>query len=450
MKMCSGPTCWRHARVPLIAHPVWPELPIVLFVLSLWPGLGAAFAQYSTRAYTPSRQSSAVNFGVSGVGRSANGYGVLGDGGSSPYSYPRQFASSPLSSPMSGRAARSMAGASGGAASGYGKGQLLGRPSSTLLGGLPADRVDWRSPSALGRTYESAVRGNWSMGMPTPVSTSDEILPFRQWAPPAPDVVGKNPGSQPAGSGPVASGASEVRLADMVSRQLAARRQLHMDNGWEAFKKQRYEKAYGLFNLAEGVSLDSPTDRAEARLAMVYASVAAEQYAQALGALGWLVGTYPRLATSSDRPFSSLIPDLRARYGPGQDLTDHLRALSRFVLESEKAHTSASAADAARAGGVKAQAKALQILFLAGLAEERGQALSEANRLAAIAPPPWNKLRDLLQGLKSDQGGTAGSPAPADSTPTADAEFPFNLFKEPVPGQADRPSGAPDERPGPQ
>ncbi|MBI4578572.1 MAG: hypothetical protein HY718_02660 [Planctomycetes bacterium] len=91
------------------------------------------------------------------------------------------------------------------------------------------------------------------------------------------------------------AGASQPKqtLQQLVSNHLVAMRQSYLDRGWGAFRDGEYQAALRLFSMAEYASLDVPEDRAYIKLVLVYAGIAAGQYAQATNSLMWLLDQDP-------------------------------------------------------------------------------------------------------------------------------------------------------------
>ncbi len=90
-------------------------------------------------------------------------------------------------------------------------------------------------------------------------------------------------------------------LEEVVGKHLKALRQSYIQQGLEEmqgrvdaagqFLDKRggdYRSALRFFSMAESASLDAPEDRAYIKLLSVYAAIAAEEYATANNAIGWL------------------------------------------------------------------------------------------------------------------------------------------------------------------
>lgn len=333
-------------------------------------------------------------------------------------------------------------------------GSLMGASaigSSPLYGGLGqgyAGLGNYGGQTALARSYSDSLKGNWATGVPTLISGGLQNAPnVRSYV--NPDVVRKkfaeNTTTAPAQGSPEDGAASAdarntVSLEALVSNQLGAGRKMHLDRGWEAFRRGDYQAACSEFALADGYST-APADKTEVRLLLVYAGFAAQRYSEAAEHLKWVLDTYSRGGLGIDRPFASLVPDLVSNYRRRSELEAQLQALRTHVMRCEAILNAASADpnlrdDLARFSEAFIQARALRVAAEFAIPDTRSQALFEANAFAT-APAPWNALAKLLQDKGLGQADPSGVPAPAGHPAV---EFPFNLFQEAPPQDVALPS----------
>jgi len=344
--------------------------------------------------------------------------------------------------------------ATSGMASRLGSGSLLGGSSLSSRGtyqgfsGVPAG-----GSTALARSYGDWLSGNWAVGGAPSLSSRGNIPNVRSFA--NPNVVAKhNTGSvsatEPAGAeAPEGGAASDREIADkkavvpletLVASQLSSRWKMHLEQGWAAFRAANYQAACREFSLADGYGSTSPAERAEARVALMYALVALQQFTEAGGVLEWLLENHQRGTLGAHRSFAGLVPDLPSRYARRSELDSHLDALRIHTASCEAAlRTAANSSDARddvpRLNKALIESKALLLMVEYAIPEARSRALYDVAGLVN-APSPWNSLGQFLRG--APEGGNASLEAAAPAARPA-VEFPFNLFQETPPQVLDGP-----------
>lgn len=420
---------------------------------------GPALGQrgYSSRAISPSLNSPSQQSLVHGVGRSSAGRAI--HSGTSSGSFSRDSGQSVTSfNAARNNRARSAFTRRGGSRSGgrslpsyrspsYSRGSSgslisassLIRPMYSGLGAV--NYQSYGRNTALVRSYYDSLNGNWAVGAPTPSQALShaEAPDMRTFA--NPEVI-RRLATRPADEDSTAdSGASEARsdapvsMEMVLANQLTTRRNMHLEQGWAAFKVGDYQKACNQFVLADGYSSASLSDQVEARIPLIYARVASQRYTEAGGTLKWLLETYARSPGAFERPFADMVPDLAAHYGQKRDLIQHLDELRthisrcQVVLDLVSKEPNAGS-DVARLTEDLIGAQALQLLMLYALPDDRPRATFDARAFEAH-PTPWNGLARLL----GDDGSDRRAASPGEAGRSAIA-FPFNLFQEKPPDAA--------------
>lgn len=143
--------------------------------------------------------------------------------------------------------------------------------------GLSGDYLDWVPlesgvPAMGGGGMGAGVLGSAGMASSGDLATLYEPVVSRQ-------TTG---GETAADDGPKHS------LSELVGNHLTSLRHSYTRQAWQRFEEGDYLEAMRLFTLVENAGLDSPEDRADAKLAMVYAGIASGEYASAANALRFL------------------------------------------------------------------------------------------------------------------------------------------------------------------
>lgn len=421
---------------------------------------------YNPRASTPSSGSALSR---SNLQTFYSGGGLLGQNQTSSRGLGGQFAGagspstlgslSTLSTPRGRRGSSPTSGYFGGSAS-YGQGSLMGvssltgRPYSSGFGNFSdysrfGGGVYGRS--SLARSYSDYIAGNWALGMPP--TTNQLSIGSRGGAPPR-DIdetlagAGLWPRTQPATDGDASNHRTveRVSLAVLVSTQLEAKRKERLDKGWVAFQQGDYQRACDEFVLADGYGSISKREQLETHVPLIFARVAVRQFAEAIGALEWVLDQYAKADEKTRRELPpqllDLLPNLVECYGRRYELDEQLRDLGAYVAMRDSGYRTAlatpgGAEDAARLQQLQMQARALQIFVLSAVPDQRPRLLSEV-RGFSTAPSPWNQLSNLLDNRGLDLPAAQGTDKPLPGNRPA-ANFPFNMLEErPLPDDAPR------------
>ncbi len=209
---------------------------------------------------------------------------------------------------------------------------------------------------------------------------------------------------------------------------LAARRAAYLDAGWALFKEGKYREAAENFDLAKGIVTGDLGDRpqllkqrAQSKVAFIYAAVAAGRYSEAAGELTWLltpvdsnVPTRKADAATGQLPdplFLTTVKNIREKYGDKRAFDAHLAELGGYVAAAQR--------QAAVAGGQGATRELVELLALRAFMlwsdgenrESRINARFTANQL----PLPWRALSQAmataeaaLYGGRLEGSGTGG------------------------------------------
>lgn len=444
--------CWT-ARRPALRVGLSAAACCLMFAQS---ALGQYNYQYNPRARTPSQQSVA---GLYGVGRSfGTDAGLLGEGrmgrstasrfGGMATTLGSQSTLSRLGGARNWRDTRLF---SGGGGDDYRRGSLLGGPS--LGGGLAGFRGlggGYGGRSALARSYQNVLRGDWSIGVP-PINGDSRLFGDRESML---QIVGGYPaqgleGILPPTTRPSGAPEDQTRMQDLLVVQLRGQRELHQEAGWEAFKAGKYQKACGEFSLAEGYASIDQADKLESRLPSFYALIAIQQWAEATGGLQWMLKEYSGADAETQKRFAAAIPELPARYGQASDLGKHLQAVGEYVAMRENAvrlayNSTASKDEQGRLWMAMKEAQALQVMMWYAIPEQRSRAISEAQAFApsvfaaqsfATQREPWIALAKLIADEELQQDKKADGPVARPASPAAD--FPFNIYNK----EAQAPAG---------
>lgn len=423
-----------------------------------WGQYGYSTQYYSARSYKPSESTPVNRVAVRGVGRTFS-RGNLGSLASSttppPKPNPSPAAWKPFNQPRTSPGWRSTQlpdnrlfqknRLGGSLTSGRG---LISRPGSgsllggTSLGSRPTYQgigAGWGGTTALSRTYNESLAGNWATGIPG-LNPGRRTLNPRSF--PNPQVVRKDEPSepQPADQEPEAdlglpAEEATVSLDTLVSSRLSSRRRMHLTQGWEAFRVADYQAACREFMLADGYSSTNLAEQAEVRVALIYARVALQQFTEAGGSLKWLLTKYRDGGLAGGPAFADMMPDLPSMYIRRSELDRHLDVLRGNVARIETAIRTAMNDPGARGDlsllrETLMEAKALLVAVEFAIPEARSRAMFEMEAFAN-APEPWNALSSLLRsgGPQTDEV-SPGAAAPA-AQPAI--EFPFNLLQETPP-----------------
>ncbi len=283
-------------------------------------------------------------------------------------------------------------------------------------------------PSALTRMHTAATSGGpLGLGQARVRRLSD--VEYQGWVQPEIAIKARTLHA-PASAGPVPGMApleTKLPLEDLARNYVRARREAFMAQGWQLFKEGAYREAYGVFSLADAVSLDDLQARASVKLAMLFAGIASQKYAQALNTLRWLLTPDSRTGRLPDPLFLGRISDVRSLYGfeenepspygvgAASPYTGHVSALELFAIRNPDS----------------VEAKVLYAFALwqdKADANARGNALFRARQIASDpeAGQPWRNLYQLMQNADTiDRGGAAGYGAGSTLSEPASSLLPF-------------------------
>ncbi|MGQ9650187.1 MAG: hypothetical protein ACUVXJ_08760 [Phycisphaerae bacterium] len=303
---------------------------------------------------------------------------------------------------------------------GGGRALYMGQAVRPIQGGT-ADALgqNWyrpRGPTALQRLYQEAETKG-PLGLERRRSAWDSRSRYS-------GIPALAPTSENAGTGMVGAGtpdrptATATRPADFqISRptgapsqaSLAAKREAYLEAGWALFKEGRYREAAENFDLAKGIVTGDLGDRpqllkqrAQGKVAFIYAAVAAGRYSEAATELTWLltpvdnnVQTRKADAATGQLPdplFLTTVKNIREKYGDKRVFDAHLAELGAYVAAAQR--------QAAVAGGRGATQELVELLALRAFMlwsdgenrESRINARFTANQL----PPPWRALSQAM------------------------------------------------------
>jgi hypothetical protein len=260
-----------------------------------------------------------------------------------------------------------MRASSSGAASGTPRNVFMGSGSTRVLpgggrGGGPG-YYRMRGQDVVDRMYrDSQTQGPLGLDRRNQWPLGD--VNYQDWV--QPEVMNRQPslispfGSPSPATQPAIAQTQPAGLDRQFSPDVLAQNYIHgrvrsyMDLGWRYFKDAQadgsnYRQACELFALADAVSLGDPKSpaatnqtRADAKLAMVYAAVASEQYVRGMVSLAWLLGSDPKVNKSGELPdpmFLSRIEDLRGRYALPELYDAQVRALDVMISNSKQGAT---------------------------------------------------------------------------------------------------------------
>lgn len=206
-----------------------------------------------------------------------------------------------------------------------------------------------------------------------------------------------------------------------VKEALLGRREAHLLSGWEFFRAGQFREAVETFGMADAIVLGDPSeraemlrDRAECRIAILYAAFAGGMYSQATGALTWLLQRDRVTNELPDPLFLTRIPDIRQKYGNPALFDAHLQV---FTAQIPKEQAGAPAVVALRA-----------FAFWNDRSNPRSRtdALFDAKNLAdPRAPQQWQELYGAM--LRAD--ASVGSGPKATSRPT-EVRLPWEVSSE--------------------
>jgi hypothetical protein len=201
-----------------------------------------------------------------------------------------------------------------------------------------------------------------------------------------------------------------------IEGSLAARRAAQLNAGWALFKQQKYREAAETFSHADAIVSSDRTDlsqvfreRAETKVAFVYAAVAAGHYAEAANALTWLLvpvshgrqtaGAGGMARQLPDPHFMTLVKDIRDRYADRRLFDAHLKELESHVQAAQRQ---------VRAGGGD-PATTVELVRLTALGAfiswsdtENIQSRASAKYTAGQLPPPWRELTQAMATAEAD------------------------------------------------
>jgi len=300
----------------------------------------------------------------------------------------------------------------GGASSRGGRGQLLGRRSG-YGSQLPAGGFGARPRRG---TFLNQVGAATFQG----VTPRMALYPYRRelgkvstryasWG--APELVAKrsNPKSQITLSqenGNISIPAPRVTLQERVKNRLSGRRQVYEVRAMEAFKAGRYQEACSQLKLAGATIVDESEKQLYLKLVFMYASIASQQFAEALNALVWVLGEDPTTGGLRNPQVLNRVRDVRSFYGQPDDYIAHNRRLESFIDQQAEV----PAAMALRAMMAWGRKDAADATFL-------------ARQLAHASGPesPWSRLYEMIQQAQQGSGAKNAErvrePVPAGSPP---------------------------------
>lgn len=231
---------------------------------------------------------------------------------------------------------------------------------------------------------------------------------------------------------------------------LAARREAYLDAGWALFKEGKYREAAENFDLAKGIVTGDLGDRpqllkqrAQGKVAFIYAAVAAGRYSEAANELTWLLtpvdsNARARKADAAtgqlpDPLFLTTVKNIREKYGDKRVFDAHLAQLGSYVAAAQR--------QAAVAGGRGATQELVELLalraFMLWSDSENRESRLNARFTANQLPPPWRALSQAMATAEAalhgqqDSSGTGGQPTDV-RLPWEDSE---GNFKTPRPTQ---------------
>lgn len=227
---------------------------------------------------------------------------------------------------------------------------------------------------------------------------------------------GQEPGRDKAGGvlgGPATRPAPAVAsfegTSDVVARKaLAARRMAYVNAGWEFFRQEMFREACESFAMADAIVFNDPSqretalkERAEVKLGLVYAAVAAGRYAEAVNALAWLLKPDKTTGELPDPLFLARVRNIREQYQRPALFDTHVSAVE-FHVATEK--------------------QAVPLMALRAFVwwsdtvnpQSRMNAKFEARRLTdPSVPAPWGGLHAAMLRAEAAGGGQDGSEANA-------------------------------------
>lgn len=205
---------------------------------------------------------------------------------------------------------------------------------------------------------------------------------------------------------------------------LAARREAYLNAGWALFKQEKYREAAENFSLANiivtGDLKDRPQilkQRAESKVAFIYAAVAAGRYSEAANELTWLLTPVDsrmqaRKADAAtgqlpDPLFLTTVKNIRDKYADKRFFDAHLAALGSYVAAAQRQVAAAGSQSAGQQEFVELLAlKAFVQWSDTGNRESRINARFTANQL----PPPWRALSQAMATAEAATTDQSGSP----------------------------------------
>jgi hypothetical protein len=214
---------------------------------------------------------------------------------------------------------------------------------------------------------------------------------------------------------------------------LAARRNAQLIAGWEFFKQEKYREAAETFGLADAIVSSDYTDRArvlrdraETKVAFIYAAVAAGRYAEAANALTWLLmpgsrggqrpGAAEALGQLPDPHFMTIVKDIRARYADRRLFDVHLKTLELHVQATQRQVQAAGSGQAMTAELVRLMALGA---FIRWSDTEDSQSKINAQFTASQLPPPWRELSQAMATAQADAAAQKDGQDASGSSPSS-------------------------------
>jgi len=180
----------------------------------------------------------------------------------------------------------------------------------------------------------------------------------------------------------------------------------------DAFQAGRYQQACEQLVLADAAASSDLSQRIYLRLWHVYACIAAQQYAQAVNSVSWLLQREPDENVPAGAQTLNRFRDIRSFYGQPGDYVEHSRILERFAAANrERPDMAVLEAMWAWGRGDTVNAKWHARRFIEALDRELAQRQTETS-LANQGATSWHRLVALFEEAEKIGAPTPAIPAP--------------------------------------
>jgi len=125
--------------------------------------------------------------------------------------------------------------------------------------------------------------------------------------------------------------APKVSLQERVKKDLSSRRKVYKIRAMEAFKAGHYHRACSQLELAIATIVDEYDEKMYFKLVYMYASIAGEQYAEALSTLYWVLSEDPITGGLRNPQVLNRVSDVGSFYGHQDEYVSQSRKLIAFL-----------------------------------------------------------------------------------------------------------------------